>query len=123
MSVVAFEQVLVQLKEVGSPNLSPALVADKLSLQVQELASVAGVHRNTLRIHPDSPKLQEYLRNLMRILSAASAIQPDVERAIFFIKNSPIPAFQHKTAYQLAGEGRTDDVINYLESISSGFVG
>jgi hypothetical protein len=31
--------------------------------------------------------------------------------------------FRHKTAYKLVGEGRTEDVIRYLESIESGYVG
>ena len=84
---------------------------------------MAGVHRNTLRTHPESPRLQSVLRDLVRVLSAAMAIQPDLQRAIFLIKNEPIPAFRHKTLLQLIQEGRTEDAIGYLESISSGFVG
>lgn len=123
MTAIAFDRVLETLREKGSPNLSPARIADRLALQVQELATTAGVHRNTLRTHPDSPKLQQFLRNLVRVLSAASEIQPDVEQAFFFIKNSPIPSFDHKTAYQLVSEDRTEDVIGYLASIESGYVG
>ena len=84
---------------------------------------LAGVHRNTLRTHPESPRLQAMLRDLMRVLSAATAIQPDPQRAIFLIKNEPVPAFRHKTLLQLIQEGRTEDAIDYLESVSAGFVG
>ncbi len=58
-----------------------------------------------------------------RVLSAATAIQPDTARAFFMVKNEPIPVFRHKTLLQLVQEGRTDDAIDYLESISAGFTG
>ena len=98
-------------------------VAQVLGLQYQDLAELAKVHRNTLRTHPESPRLQSALRDVMRVLSAAVAVQPDQHRAIFLIKNEPIPAFRHKTLLQLVQEGRTEDAISYLESISVGFVG
>ena len=53
----------------------------------------------------------------MRVLSAATAVQPNTARALFMVKNEPIPAFRHKTLLQLVQEGRTDDAIDYLESI------
>jgi hypothetical protein len=102
---------------------SAAGVADILGLQQQDLAELAGVHRNTLRTHPESPRLQSALRDLMRVLSAAVAVQPDPQRAIFLVKNEPIPAFRHKTLLQLVQEGRTEDAVGYLESIGTGFVG
>ena len=123
MTTTAFEEAFEQFHEEGTPNLSPTRIAEKFSLQVQEVAALAGVHRNTVRLHPESPRLQASMRNLVRVLSAAAAVQPDLERAVYYLKNSPIPAFGHKTAYQLVGEGRADDVIQYLESIASGYVG
>lgn len=122
MSAV-FADVLESAREPGTSRLSAANVATILDLQHQDLAALAGVHRNTLRTHPESPRLQAALRDLMRVLSAASAIQPDSQRAIFLLKNEPIPAFSHKTLLQLVQEGRTDDAVAYLESIGSGFVG
>ncbi|ABB75345.1 hypothetical protein Nmul_A2051 [Nitrosospira multiformis ATCC 25196] len=83
----------------------------------------AGVHRNTVCSHPESPKLQHYLREMLRVMSAASASQSDFNRVLFWFKNVPIPSFNHKTALQLIAEGRTDDVVAYLESIQSGYVG
>lgn len=92
-------------------------------MQLQDLAALAAVYRNTIRAYPNTPRLQAVLRNLMRVLSAASIIQSDRDRALFLIKNAPIPAFRHKTILQLVAEGRTDAAIDYLESVSSGFVG
>lgn len=123
MPAAAFADVLESVREAGTSNLSAMNVAQVLGLQYQDLAELAKVHRNTLRTHPESPRLQSALRDVMRVLSAAVAVQPDQQRAIFLIKNEPIPAFRHKTLLQLVQEGRTEDAISYLESISVGFVG
>jgi hypothetical protein len=123
MSAIAFPDVLESAREAGTSRLSAANLANVLGLQQQDLATLAGVHRNTLRTHPESPKLQSTLRDLVRVLSAAVAVQPDFERALFLVKNQPIPAFRHKTILQLLQDGRTEDAIDYLESISAGFVG
>jgi hypothetical protein len=123
MSAIAFSDVLESAREAGTSRLSAANLANVLGLQQQDLATLAGVHRNTLRTHPESPKLQSTLRDLMRVLSAAVAVQPDFERALFLVKNQPIPTFRHKTILQLLQDGRTEDAIDYLESISAGFVG
>ena len=94
-----------------------------MEMQQQDLASLSGVHRNTLRMHPESPRLQAALRDLVRVLSAASPLQPDWQRLIFFVKNEPIPAFSYKTLLQVVQEGRADTAIDYLQSIAAGFVG
>lgn len=123
MSAIEFADVLASAREDGTSRLSAVNLANVLGLQQQDLAALAGVHRNTVRTHPESPKLQAALRDLMRVLSAAMAVQPDFERALFLVKNQPIPSFRHKTILQLVQDGRTEDAIDYLESIGSGFVG
>lgn len=117
------DDVLEAIHQPGTSDLSATGVAELFGLQLQDLASMAAVHRNTVRTHPNTPRLQAVLRDLMRVLSAASVMQPDRDRALFLIKNAPIPAFRHKTILQLVAEGRTDDAVDYLESVSSGFVG
>ena len=114
---------LESLREPGTSRISPSKLAALLDMQQQDLALLAGVHRNTVRLHPESPRLQAALRDLVRLLSAASAVQPDLQRLIFFIKNEPVAAFSYKTLLRVAQEARTDDAIAYLESVASGFVG
>lgn len=123
MSTFALPDVLETVHQPGTSDFSAAGVAELFGLQLQDLAALAAVHRNTIRTHPNTPKLQAALRNLMRVLSAASVVQPDRNRALFLIKNAPIPAFRHKTILQLVAEGRTEDAVDYLESVGSGFVG
>lgn len=123
MNTLAFAERLEAFRVPGSSHYCATSIARSLDMQHQELADLAKVHRNTLRTHPESPKLQSALRDLMRLLSAAQELQPDLQRAVFLIKNEPIPAFSHKTLMQLVEVGRTDDAIGYLESVSAGFVG
>lgn len=120
---MAFEYFFTSMHEPGTSHLSVTSISDALGLELQELAALAGVHLNALRTHPENPRLQMALRDLMRVLSAAATVQPDTGRAFFIVKNEPIPAFDHKTLLQLVQEGRPDDAVGYLESISSGFVG
>ena len=122
MFAVASE-VLESTREPGTTRFSPANFAALLELPLQDLAELAGVHRNTMRTHPESPRLQAALRDLMRVLVAAMEVQPDSQRAIFLVKNEPIPSFGHKTLLQLVSAGRADDAVRYVESIASGFVG
>lgn len=122
-AAIHFDDVLESVREPGTVNLSPSLIADHLQLPLQDLATMARVHRNTVRLHPESPRMQSFLRDVMRVLSAASQMQPDVDRAWFLIKNAPIPEFGHRPLLTVVAEGRTDDAVTYLESVSSGFVG
>jgi uncharacterized protein (DUF2384 family) len=106
-----------------SPFLSPSKVASRLSLQLQDLADSAHVHRNTLTARPQSPKVQELLHSILRVLSAATEVFGDQDVALSWIRNEPVSAFRHKTAVDFVREGRTEAVVTYLESISAGFVG
>jgi uncharacterized protein (DUF2384 family) len=107
----------------GSPFLSPFKVARALSLQMQDLADSAHVHRNTLNARPQSPKVQALLQSILRVLSAATEAFGSREVALSWMRNEPVPAFRHKTALDLIREGRTEAVVSYLESVSAGFVG
>ena len=116
-------QIAPFLDQPSSPFLSPAKIASALSLQLQELADSAHVHRNTLTARPQSPKVQALLKDILRVLSAATEAFGDRDIALTWTRNEPVAAFRHKTALDLVREGRTEDVISYLDSISAGFLG
>lgn len=118
-----FAHVLESLREPGTSLLSAARVAALLELQQQDLAALADVHHNTVRTHPESARVQAALRDLVRVLSAASAIQPDLQRVARFIKNESIVSLGHKTLLDMVRLGRVDDAIAYLESVACGFAG
>lgn len=105
------------------PWLSPSKVAKGLHVQLAELAAAVGVHRNTLSANPESPRVQAFLRNTLRVLSEArDVIDPSVG-AVGWLLNEPLPAFRRKTPWELIEAGRTEDVLDYLRSYSAGYVG
>lgn len=123
MANPAFAAFVDTLKDSERPMISPSRLASVLALQIQDFAACAGVHRNTLRNHPESARVQAFSRNVVRVLSAASDVQPDRESIVFWLMNQPLRPFRHKTAFELICEGRSDDVVDYLASIESGFAG
>lgn len=103
--------------------VSPSKFARAYGIPLQDLAKEAYVHRNTFEHYPDSPQVQRVFRDTLRVLSAASEVRGGVDQAMYWMRNHPIAAFDHRTASTLVSEGRTDAVIGYLRSIASGFVG
>ena len=103
--------------------LSPSAMAGLLDLSQQELAKLAGVHRNSLRVHPESPRVQDLLRNLSRLLVAMTQVQPDERQVVFYLKNTPIPAFEFATLLEVVKQGRTDDALTYLRTVEAGAAG
>jgi hypothetical protein len=61
------------------------------------------------------------MRETIRVIFAAADICGDIESAIFWHKNTPLPPFGYKTAEQLVSEGRTEDLIRYITSLQAGF--
>ena len=107
----------------GQAVIEPERFAAALNLQVQELAQLAHVHRATVSEAPTNARLQGFMREALQVLSAALDVARDRERAIYWYRNSPIPEFQHRTAEQLVADRKTDAVLTYLSSLSSGSTG
>lgn len=57
-----------------------------------------------------------------RVIAAAESLSGDRVKAIKWL-DRPLASFSGKTPLQLIEEGRADDVIGYLQSFESGFVG
>jgi hypothetical protein len=109
--------------EIGPTALSPKLFSDTLSLDLQSLADQAHVHRSTLLHAPGSVTVQRFLREVLRVLRAAFDLSGDIQRAAFWYRNEPLPTFGYETAERLVSEGRTDDVLCFVESLEAGAAG
>ena len=119
-----FASFLSTLKDQNSRTaLSPERLADALELPIQKLASLARVHRNTVSLTPTSPKLQDAMVDVVRVLSAAHTLTGDIDRALFWFRNQPIADFGHLTPMQLVEQGKVKAIIDYIESISGGAAG
>jgi uncharacterized protein (DUF2384 family) len=118
-----FNAFLAQLQEPGKPIISPVRFAQMLHLEQQKLAELAHVHRNTVSRMPASPRLQDFLRDAVRVLAAAFALAGSADRALFWFRSHPIQDFDYKTPEVLVSEGRASAVIHYIESLHAGATG
>ncbi|WP_353214944.1 DNA-binding protein [Salinisphaera hydrothermalis] len=113
-----FDRFVESLRKEGTSFISPKKFADAFDVQVQDLAADLRVHRNTINTHPASPRIQRFLRDTLKLLSAIDEIHNDMARSKSWVRNHPIPPLGHNTAWDLTLNGRADDVVAYLESIS-----
>jgi len=113
------------LREPGQdPLLSPTRYIDLLKLDINTFAINAHVHRNTVSRAPGAASVQTYLRQNLRVLTAAlDASGNDVAKALQWFRNEPLAPFGYKTAEQLVVDGRADDVIRLIQSYAAGAAG
>ncbi|AUB82888.1 hypothetical protein [Candidatus Thiodictyon syntrophicum] len=64
-----------------------------------------------------------FLREALRAIRAAADQCGDLDRALFWYRNEPLPPFGYKTAEQLVSDGRTDDLLRYIASLETGAAG
>ncbi len=107
----------------GASTLSPNRFSEILSIDMQTLARQARVHRNTLSRTPGSESVQRFLREVLRVLRAATDLSGNVDRAISWYRNAPLSTFDYTTAEHLVASGRTDDLLRYIQSLEAGAVG
>jgi len=105
------------------PVLSPKRFSQALHIDLQMLAEQAHVHRNTITRAPGSRGVQDFLREALRIIKAATDLNGDLNKALFWYRNEPLSVFDYKTAERLVSEGRTDDLLHYIASIEAGAAG
>ncbi len=106
-----------------APVLSPKRFSQAMHIDLQTLAEQAHVHRNTISRAPGSRGIQDFLREALRVIKAATDLNGDLNKALFWYRNEPLSVFGYKTAERLVSEGRTDDVLRYVASIEAGAAG
>ncbi|MBL8528688.1 MAG: DUF2384 domain-containing protein [Burkholderiales bacterium] len=122
-AILDFQAFAEELRMPGQPVIAPDRFATALQLRQQDLARLAHVHRTTVSEAPANVKLQQFMRDALRVLSAAIDITGEHGRAIYWYRNTPIPEFEHRTAEQLVSAGKTDAVVSYLMSVAGGATG
>ena len=121
----SYEEFLYSLHDpdIPGPALSPKRFSQALHIDLQTLAEQAHVHRNTMRRAPTTPSVQRYLRETLKVIKAAAAVNGNMTKALFWYRNDAIDAFGYKTAEELVGAGRTEDLLLYLSSLQAGAAG
>ena len=106
-----------------APVLSPKRFSQAMHIDLQTLAKQAHVHRNTIRRAPGSRGVQDFLRQALRVIKAATDLNGDLNKALFWYRNEPLSVFGYKTPERLVSEGRTDDLLPYMASLEAGAAG
>ena len=110
----------IRFGDSGSPFLSAPRLSEQLGLTQSELAKLVGIARNTLTAKTATRKVDAALSPIVRILAMAAEMAGDENRAVIWFKHQPIPGWAGKTAYDLVGDGKADQVLAYLEAVRSG---
>jgi hypothetical protein len=120
-----FQHFVDYLREADAPApiLSPKRFSQAMHIDLQTLAEHAHVHRNTISRAPGSRGVQDFLREALRVIKAATDLNGDLNKALFWYRNEPLSAFGYKTAERLVSEGRTDDLLRYVASLEAGAAG
>lgn len=107
------------LQEPRTPYISPQRLSKVLGVKVANLAQLTGVHRNTLR-NPKSERLQGRMREMVKVISAATELTGDVEKAIYWYRNEPIADYGHRTAAELVADGEVEAVLALVRDLENG---
>ena len=107
------------LQEPRTPYISPQRLSKALGVKVASLAELTGVHRNTLR-NPSSERLQGRMREMVKVITAATELTGDIDKAIYWYRNEPIADYSHRTAAELVAEGHAEAVLAFLRDLENG---
>lgn len=107
----------------GQAHRSPLRFRQFYGLGIGELERTLRAPLWLLRCEPEDPVVQLRLLAFLRVHSALVELGKDPITAGFHLRNTPIPAFQYQTLFEVVRDGRVADALGYLDSISSGFVG
>jgi len=67
--------------------------------------------------------VQDFLHESLRVIKAATDLNGDLGRALFWFRNEPLAVFGYRTPERLVSEGRTDDLLRYVMSLEAGASG
>lgn len=109
--------------DLPAPVLSPKRFSQAMHIDLQTLAEQAHVHRNTISRAPGSRGVQDFLREALRVIKAATDLNGDLNKALFWYRNEPLSPFGYQTAERLVSEGRTDELLRYVASLEVGAAG
>ncbi|MFI0849070.1 hypothetical protein [Mesorhizobium sp. IMUNJ 23232] len=107
------------LQEPRTPYISPKRLSKVLGVKIASLAELTGVHRNTLR-NPSSERLQGRMREMVKVITAATELAGDIDKAIYWYRNEPIADYGHRTAAELVAEGHAEAVLAYIRDLENG---
>jgi len=106
------------LRDPKSGRLDAARIGAMLGVPVSRLAAVAGVTQQALSARPASPKAQEGLRSIARVLAALEELLPEAHRQMWL--NTPLQRLGGETPLTMILDGRADVLARTLERALEG---
>jgi len=103
--------------------ISPQRMSQALRMPISDLSRVTHLHRNTLAVKPDSPKVQDQLGRIARIVATAAEMTGDTGQAIVWFRHQPLSGFDGRTAQELVEAGHADAVLAHLDMLRDGVYG
>lgn len=88
---------IYSLQEPGTPHIASKHLSQALGVKLTNLARLTDVHRNTLR-SPSLDRLQGRMREVVKVISAATECTGAAEEAIYWYRNGLIADYGHSTA-------------------------
>lgn len=110
---------VTSLQEPRTPYISPERLSKAFGVKIAGLATLTGVHRNTLR-NPSSERLQSRMREMVKVVTAAAQLTGDVDKAIYWYRNEPISDYGHRTAAELVADGHVEAVLAFVRDLENG---
>jgi uncharacterized protein (DUF2384 family) len=112
------------LESVSNPQsgvIEPERVAETLRIHVTHVATLTHISRNTLTRNPKSPRVQEKLGEIMRIITdAADLMGGNKGKAALWFMHQPLSGFNGKTAADLVRANHADAVRTHLQMLRDG---
>ncbi|MCL6692115.1 hypothetical protein M8R19_25830 [Pseudomonas sp. R3.Fl] len=93
------------------------------AMHPETLAARAGVTCRELSHTPESAPVQAFIRDALRVVLMLAESGSSLDRVIFCFRNEPLPAFDYRTAEELVSAGKTDHVLQFIESWLAGAQG
>lgn len=120
-SAIAGQPLVVEFMD-GSGALEIMSIADRFGMSKTQLASTAGVPRESLYKsgRSGSAKVQTRLREMLEIVGRVTDWAGGRHQAMSWYRAQPIPAFGDRTAEALVKDGRAAEVRDYLDHIAVG---
>jgi hypothetical protein len=103
--------------------LSPKRFSQAMHIDLETLAEQAHVHLSTISRAPASRGVQNFLREALRVIKAATDLNGNLHTALFWYRNEPLSVYGYKTAERLVSDGRADVLLRYVASIEAGAAG
>ena len=113
----------MNLIELGEGGLfAPRKIASVLRTTNAELARSAGLGKDAVqrreRVHSD--RTQRRLREVVEVLNKVESRFGSALMAYAWYRSEPLAGFDGRTAMQLVHEGRSTDVLEYIDAIDAG---